>query len=262
MINESLFAQVSALRWFHSIDLGNGLVTLGDKSLATIAAEQRIFFDPILLDGASVIDVGAWNGAFSFEAARRGAKVLATDHYVWTHDVWRGREGFDIANKALGLNVESRTIDVTDITVENVGRHDVVLFLGVLYHLPSPLTALQSVAEVAKECVVVETHSDLMNFDRPALIYYPGKTLNNDPTNFFGPNTAFVIEALRECGFCIFDTHYENARLTVHAWRTGALRKLGDQPEHRVYIDSHSLKNRIIRWLRRFALQDKDILIR
>jgi len=253
-MTDDLVTRVKALRWFHSIDLGNGLITPGDKSLATINVEQRIFFDAILLKEATVIDVGAWNGAYSFEAARRGAKVLATDQYVWTHDIWRGREGFDIANEALGLNVEAKVADVPDITIKNVGRHDVVLFLGVLYHLPSPLTLLQSVAEVAKECMVVETHADLMHIETPALAYYPGKTLNNDPTNFFGPNPAFVIEALRECGFKIFDTHYENARLTVHAWRNTSLRKLGDGLESRTVVGhSPSLKHRIKQVLTRFG---------
>jgi tRNA (mo5U34)-methyltransferase len=246
-----LATRVNSLRWFHSIDLGNGLVSPGDKSLETILREQKIFFDPILLTGTSVLDVGAWNGAYSFEAARRGAKVLATDHYVWTHDVWRGREGFDIANKTLGLGVEAKIVDVPDITIANVGLHEVVLFLGVLYHLPSPLTQLQRVAQVAKECLVVETHADLMNIDRPALAYYPGTTLNGDPTNFFGPNPAFVIEALKECGFKVFDTHYENARLTVHAWRTTSLRKIGDKPEsHKVVMYTSTLKQRIKRALR------------
>jgi tRNA (mo5U34)-methyltransferase len=84
-----------------------------------------------------VLDIGAWNGAYSFEAARRGARVLATDHFVWTHPEKRGRERFDIANEALGLNIETLLADVPDITLEKVGAWDIVLFLGVLYHLIS-----------------------------------------------------------------------------------------------------------------------------
>jgi tRNA (mo5U34)-methyltransferase len=238
MAGDNLAVRVKALRWFHSIDLGNGVVTPGDKSIGTIQTEQRIFFDPIALKGATLLDIGAWNGAYSFEATRRGANVLATDHYVWTHDVWRGREGFDIANEVLGLSVKTKVIDVPDISVGSVGRHDVVLFLGVLYHLPSPLTLLQSVAEVASECLVVETHADLLDIKRPALAYYPGTTLNGDPTNFFGPNLAFIVEALKECGYSIFDSHYQSRRLTVHAWRSTRLRKLGTASESHVYIDS------------------------
>lgn len=255
MSTQNLTAQVKALRWFHSIDLGNGVVTPGDKSIETIQKEQRIFFEPIALKGATLLDIGAWNGAFSFEATRRGAHVLATDHYVWTHKVWRGREGFDIANDVLGLNVKTKIIDVPDITVESVGRHDVVLFLGVLYHLPSPLTLLQSVADVAGECLVVETHADLLHIKTPALAYYPGTTLNGDPTNFFGPNLAFVVEALRERGYSTFDSRYQDGRLTVHAWRTNRLRRLGNAPESHIHIKgdvsvAHRIKTKLARLIR------------
>ena len=208
--------KVKALNWFHSIDLGDGLVTQGVKSLETLKSEQQTIFDPILLSGASVLDVGAWNGAHSFEAARRGAKVLATDHFVWVHEGWRGREGFDIANIALDLNVEARLLDVPDITVQNVGKHDVVLFLGVLYHLPAPLPLLQSVASVATDCMIVETHADFMNLQEPVLRFHPGDSLNGDASNYFSPNLSFVVQALREVGFTTLST-------------LGSLFTLGDQ---------------------------------
>jgi tRNA (mo5U34)-methyltransferase len=239
-VKNGLAEKAKALRWWHSIDLGEGIVTRGAKSLKALSREHKIFFDPVHIDGATVLDVGAWNGAHSFEAARRGARVLATDHYVWTHNEWRGREGFDLANAALGLNIEARLADLSDISVEKVGSFDVVLFLGVLYHLPSPLTALQQIAKVAKECLIVETRAGLMWMRKPALTYHPGATLDGDPTNFFVPNTAFVIEALRECGFELFDTYYTGRRLTVHAWRGTTLRRLKDAPER------HTVKRRLI----------------
>jgi tRNA (mo5U34)-methyltransferase len=229
-----LAEKVSALRWHHSIDLGHGVVTPGAKSLRTLSREHKIVFDPVLVDGATVLDVGAWNGAHSFEAARRGARVLATDHYVWTHEEWRGREGFDLANAALGLNIEAKEADLPDISIEKIGRFDIVLFLGVLYHLPSPLTVLQQIASVAKECLIVETRVGMTWMRKPALAYHPGNSLDGDPTNFFVPNKAFVVEALRECGFVRFDSYYTGRRLTVHAWRGTGLRRLKDEPERNV----------------------------
>ena len=229
--------RVNSIEWFHSIDLGHGLITRGQKSLEVLAHEQRVIFDPVKIEGATVLDVGAWNGAFSFAAKRRGAvRVLATDQYVWIHKHWRGREGFDIANSALGLNIEALEIDVPQIAPATVGYWDIVLFLGVLYHLPSPLEGLEAVAEVTKDCLIVETHTNLIEHPTPALAYYPGNSLNGDETNFFGPNPAFVIEALKECGFTTFDTyiHIDHRRLTVHAWRNTNRRALGDAPEVRV----------------------------
>jgi tRNA (mo5U34)-methyltransferase len=229
--------RVNSIEWFHSIDLGHGLITHGLKSLEVLAQEQRVIFDPVNLEGATVLDVGAWNGAFSFAAKRRGAAhVLATDEYVWIHEHWRGREAFDIANSALGLKIEAMQIDVPQIAPATVGYWDIALFLGVLYHLPSPLEGLEAVAEVTKDCLIVETHTDLVDHSTPALAYYPGNSLNGDGSNFFGPNPAFVIEALKECGFTRFDTyiHIDHSRLTVHAWRNTTRRVLGDAPEVRV----------------------------
>jgi len=79
--------RVNSIKWFHSMDLGHGLITRGRKSLAVLAQEERAIFDPVKIEGATVLDVGAWNGALSFAAKRRGAAhVLATDEYVWIHE--------------------------------------------------------------------------------------------------------------------------------------------------------------------------------
>jgi tRNA (mo5U34)-methyltransferase len=239
-VNRSGFAdQVNSIPWFHSIDLGHGLVTKGAKSLSTLAREQKEIFDPIRISGATVLDVGAWNGAHSFAAKQRGAaRVLATDHYVWRHAGHRGREGFDLANTALGLNIEAADIDVHQISPTSVGRWDVVLFLGVLYHLPSPLEGLETVAEVADDCLVVETQTDLdlVKSRKPLLSYHPGSSLAKDPTNYFTPNAAFVIETLRECGFTFFDTRLYSKRLTVHAWRNMKRRIAGTRAEINIKV--------------------------
>ncbi len=233
-VSQSEFAaRVRSIDWFHSIDLGGGVVSPGRKSLEVIAEEQSRFFDPINLEGASVLDVGAWNGAHSFWAKRRGAgRVLATDHYVWNNEHFRGREAFDIANDALGLGIEAMDIDVPAISPATVGMFDVVLFLGVLYHLPSPLEGLEAVADVTKDCLVIETHTDLTDHPTPALAYYPSVSLEGDGSNYFGPNLPFIIEVLRECGFSVFDSRYgKHQRLTVHAWRNVTRRRSGHAPE-------------------------------
>src|SRR2546425_13279142 len=73
--------QVDQIKWWHTIDLGNGVVTPGRvDNLGTL---RRIGM-PGRLDGKTVLDVGAWDGFYSFEAERRGAsRVLATDSYSW-----------------------------------------------------------------------------------------------------------------------------------------------------------------------------------
>src|SRR6266852_143035 len=138
-----LQSRVAALPWHHSIDLGGGVVTAGNKSTALCNREAALIFDRVDLKGRSVLDIGAWNGFLSFEAKRRGAsRVLATDSYCWNHKDFRGRETFELARSALGLDIEALDIDVTELCQERVGTFDVVLFLGVFYHLFDPIDGL------------------------------------------------------------------------------------------------------------------------
>src|SRR5260370_32136318 len=122
-VNSELQSRVAALPWHHSIGLGGGVVTDGNKSLPNCAGEAALIFDRVDLSGRSVLDIGAWNGFFSFEAKRRGAsRVLATDSYCWSHPDIHGRETFDIARSALGLEVDAREIDAVDLSAETVGK--------------------------------------------------------------------------------------------------------------------------------------------
>ena len=167
-----------------------------------------IFSYPVA--GKSVMDVGAWDGFFSFEAERRGAKtVLATDQFCWSGPGLGTKDGFDTAHHFLGSKIESLDIDVMDISPETTGGHDIVLFLGVLYHLRNPFLGLEQMAAVTRECLVVETLLDLYDLDRPAGAFYPGREKSNDPTNWWGLNQHAVIGMLECLGFSrvVFNLH-------------------------------------------------------
>jgi tRNA (mo5U34)-methyltransferase len=225
---DSISEQVNQHRWFHSIDLGNGIVTPGVKTPKIHARESTAIFDPIKMDGASVIDIGAWNGFYSFEAKRRGAvRVLATDHYCWNNPHFRGRETFELARSVLGLDIDALDVDVPELSVEKVGgAFDVVLFLGVFYHLLDPIDGLRRAASLANEVLVVETHTDLGDIDRPAMVMYPGDELAGDPTNWWGPNNACVRALLTTLGFTRIDGPEKfSPRAVFHAWRTTSRRR-------------------------------------
>jgi len=183
---DELKNEVAGVRWFHSIDLGNGIVTPGvDRSARRLKGMHM----PPSLDGMSVLDIGTFDGFYAFEAERRGAKVVATDTAVW-RDPYIGRSGFDLARRVLGSSVEGREIDVLDLSPETVGTFDLVLFLGVLYHLPNPLLALERIASVTRQQLIMETHVDLLGSRRPAAAFYPHDELQDDPSNWWGPNLA------------------------------------------------------------------------
>jgi tRNA (mo5U34)-methyltransferase len=204
---EALRQWVASQFWFHQLDLGGGVVTPGIVPLATLRRQADIYFRDGIA-GRSVLDIGCWDGFNSFEAARRGAsRVLATDHFVWNPWTEAGdrhvgnRECFELARRRLAPSVEAMDIDVMDISPEAVGRFDVVLFCGVFYHLRHPFLGLEKAASACLDRLVVETHVDALDVDRPAMIFYPGAELNRDISNWWGPNAACVEAMLRDLGF-------------------------------------------------------------
>ncbi|MCB0056635.1 MAG: DUF1698 domain-containing protein [Anaerolineae bacterium] len=111
------------------------------------------------------------------------------------------KAGFELAREALGSSVEDMTIDVLDLSPERVGKFDLVLFLGVLYHMRHPLLALERVFSVCNDLCIVETHVDLLQTKRPAAAFYPNRELTDDPTNWWGPNIECVSRMLKASGF-------------------------------------------------------------
>lgn len=196
---EALKREVARIRWFHRMDLGHGIVTPGENS--TQQTLSRLGF-PDSFAGLTVLDVGAWDGFYSFEAERRGAvRVLATDHFCWSGAGWGTKQGFELARRVLNSRVEDRDIDVLDLSPESVGVFDVVLFTGVLYHMRHPLLALERVASVTGRWLILETALDMLWSRRPALAFYPKDDLNRDWTNWFAPNLAALEAMLRTVGF-------------------------------------------------------------
>lgn len=209
---------VNSREWFHTIDLGDGIVTPGiDPS----ASKLEYMGLPESFAGKTVLDVGAYDGFFSFEAEKRGAaRVVAADKFCWSgpEGTMLDGQGFEIAREALSSRVERRDIPVEDLSPATVGVFDYVLFLGVLYHAPDPLGYLARVRSVCDGMLILETLVDALDCDRPAMIFYPGATHNNDPSNNWGPNELCVTAMLEEVGFTdIKKIGLRGNRRTFHA---------------------------------------------
>ena len=226
---ESIQKRVSEIGWFHRIELGNGIVTPGLQDSPAKLARLHL---PESFAGKTVLDIGAWDGFFSFEAERRGAsRVLAVDSDKWSWgehssgDCLTGKQGFMFAREVLGSKVEDDTMEVIDITVERVGHFDIVLFLGVIYHLMFPFYCLLRIATVTKELLVVE--SDVMdcNVEQPMMRFYR-EGFDGDPTNWWYPNPACIEDMLKVVGFTQIkrfpeDFHGDRCRMTFHAYGKG-----------------------------------------
>jgi tRNA (mo5U34)-methyltransferase len=204
---ETLRAEVDSISWWHTIDLGNGIITPGiDKSPRKLG---RLHL-PADLSGKSVLDIGAWDGFFSFEAERRGAaRVLALDSYAWNGSTWGSKRGFELARRVLGSRVEDMELEVEEISPQTTGTFDVVFFLGVLYHMRHPLKVLESISSVTRELMILETVADLLCVRRPAMALYPEGTLFGDPSNWNGINPPALEAMLREVGFKRIETVQE-----------------------------------------------------
>jgi len=186
------------INWFHQIELPDGTVTPGiDRSRRKLA---RLKLPD--LRGKTFLDIGAWDGFFSFEAERRGAaRVLATDSFVWEGCVpGYSKAGFLYAHDRLSSRVEDLHIDPFDLGPETVGVWDVVLLSGVLYHVRHPWLLLQKAASVTRELLIIETVTSLRFWPLPAITVY-GSGFRGDRTNFCAPNTAALKVMLRDCGF-------------------------------------------------------------
>src|SRR5450759_2788596 len=131
-------------RWWHEIELAPGIVTPGDDSNRMKLPILDGIGLPRDMRGLRALDIGASDGFFSFELEKRGAQVLAMDFVPETYT------GFATARKILGSNVEYHMDNVYNVSPERYGQFDVVLFMGVLYHLRKPLAALDAIRSVMK----------------------------------------------------------------------------------------------------------------
>lgn len=185
--------------WFHRFEFKDGVSTPGrDPSAQKLHALEL----PDRLDGLTVIDIGACEGYFSFQAEARGAaRVVASDKYLWTWPSAKFLSNFRYMKKVLNSGVEERIVAVEDLSPDGVGTFDIALFLGVLYHAPNMILYLEKLRSVTKKMAVVETLVDMLDVDAPVAAFYPPNSVNNDSSNWWGPNLACVDEMLKRAGF-------------------------------------------------------------
>lgn len=215
-----------SIAWWHSITLPDGGITKGGKSLEIMQAEATKMFGAIDLTGKTFLDVGAWNGGLTMEAFRRGAsRLVALDRYHLPEleHYFHALKSINYVIDQWNMPVELFTtnLDHPRLDLSALGQFDVVLFSGVFYHLLNPLTALREVAMLAKDLLIVETYIDNTIDDRPGMIFYPRNEVNNDSSNWWGPNIPFLTTFLEVLGFTrIAVTHSPGEdRGILHAYR-------------------------------------------
>jgi tRNA (mo5U34)-methyltransferase len=186
--------------WWHSFELADGTKIEGVSSLEHQKRRIEAFPIPAALQGKRVLDIGTWDGWFAFEMERRGADVVAVD--CWDNPRFR------VIHKLLNSKVDYRCFDMYELTPERIGKFDIVLFMGVLYHLKHPLLALERVCALATDFVAVESfilreeHRPGAGVaERPVLEFYETDELGGQTDNWYGPSLACLLGLCRTAGF-------------------------------------------------------------
>ena len=203
--------------WYHKVELPHGVVTPGWAPID--AAAYRI---PERLEGKRVLDVGAWDGYWTFEALKRGAsEVVAIDDFSdflgsLNNTDRKAWDTFDLCRELLGYDqhrCKRFEISVYDVDKAGLGRFDVIFFFGTLYHLRYPLLALDRLFAVCDGEIYVES-AILDNFSpyrgglgkgysggQTVMEFYPGKQYGNNDTNWWVPTLHCLVHMVAAAGF-------------------------------------------------------------
>lgn len=219
--------------WYHRIEVAPGVVTPGTHDspggLAMVGMPED-------LSGMRVLDIGARDGFYTFEAERRGAREVVALDYEPPENT-----GFSIAAELLESKATFVVENVYSLNPEEFGKFDLVMFLGVIYHLRHPILALDRIHDVCAEdgLLMVETHmidEGLVGRDGefhrladhhpeleslPLAQYYPGTMLANDMTSQWAPNRVALDGWLKGSGF-------EPLRVWQQGMRGGAMARRKD----------------------------------
>jgi len=221
----AMMAQVPL--WYHRIELLPNVVTPGTHDSPGALAALDALGLPLDCTGLRVLDVGCRDGFFAFEMERRGAQVVAMDYVLPT------RTGFHVASKILASRVKFVVDNVYELSPIEYGYFDMVLFLGVLYHLRNPLLAIDRIRSVMRPGGLLFVETELSNGSTsledeslapsmppdeiPVMQFYPRNSLLGDYTSKWVPNMAGLKLMLEEAQFKVIESAIHGARGLVRA---------------------------------------------
>ncbi len=209
------------LGWYHGFRFADGTEFPGVLPVEVSEHRYSRFPIPNDLTGKRVLDIGAWDGWFSFEAERHGAQVTAIDMVEVPN--------FRVVQRKLSSRVDYREMDLFEVPSAGLGRFHYVFFLGVLYHTKYPLLALELVCGLTIDLAIVESYvTDAADWEQhrdsiPTLEFYEAEELGGQLDNWFGPTVSCLIGMCRAAGFArvqILDVDVKNSRAALACYRT------------------------------------------
>jgi len=187
---EKMKEDIAKVNWWHSIKLGD-IVTKGAVSTSAQNVISQLI--PKDLTGKTVLDIGAWDGYYSFECEKRGAKrVVAIDNLQrWKY---KSMLGFETAKKYLDSKVEFYHVDAYDICTFFKESFDIILLFGIFYHVPDPVLLFKNLYKKCNECVLIEGEVNLRT-DKVM-------ELKDWKTNYWWvPSLSCLLEIIKIAGF-------------------------------------------------------------
>jgi tRNA (mo5U34)-methyltransferase len=202
--------------WYHRIEVAPGLVTPGSHDSAAALSWLDDLGLPRSCRGMRVLDVGSRDGFFAFEMERRGAGVLAVDY------TRSDATGFALAAELLGSRVEYRLENVYNLSPQAHGHFDLVLFLGVVYHLRNPIRALDAIRSVCRPggLLFVESVCDralAADATLPLWRFSRRDSFRGDGTTKWVPSLAGLEAAVGDCRFQVRASATRGERCVVVA---------------------------------------------
>ena len=221
--------------WYHKIELPDGTVTPG-----WAPHDPARYCIPEDLTGMRVLDIGAWDGYWTWEALKRGASmVVAVDDFSDSIGQKEGKdlvqrkdwETFDICREAFGFTQEAEDVrtnlscrandkdqyvcrvEKSVYDIADLGKFDVVFFFGTIYHLKHPLLALEKISEVCEGSIYIETASldeyspyqggigHGFNRCENVMEFYPTNQYGNNDSNWWAPTLQCLGTMLFSVGF-------------------------------------------------------------
>jgi tRNA (mo5U34)-methyltransferase len=232
---DALLEEVARQEWLYSVDLGGGVITPGRFGPPNPQILEA--FGQIEFRDKHVLDVGCFEGQWSFEAEKRGAAaVLATDYLVGDPRARPSERGikelptFRLAHTILGSRVEYRPdVSVYDVTRLERRDFDIVVFCGVYYHLKHPLLALSRLREVIREGGTLIVEGPVIHGSRePYARFFYRDLLADDRSNWWVPTLSCLLEWI-ECSYFeierVSDPTPQEVRLVRAAEGPGRSRK-------------------------------------
>jgi len=217
--------------WYHRIELPDGIVTPGWSPI-----NPERYCIPEDLTGMRVLDIGAWDGYWTWEALKRGAKeVVAIDDFSDTcgnPNIKRNRwETFDLCREAFGftektvsygdtawINQNKQLVkrderDIYSLDKEIDGQFDIVFFFGTIYHLKHPYLALEKISSICKGALYIETASldefspyqggigHGFNQNEMVMEFYPTNQYGKNESNWWTPTLQCLGAMMESVGF-------------------------------------------------------------